>query len=174
MNMVIGIFFSEIGTGLLRDFSCFLTEWRELAAGLDIGINWTGKDFDRALEFIGKHQFAADCSCAKLPAMKDFLIQRRNFLLGLLENPNLLEHEEITDLLWAVSHLTEELAARRNLDLLSRLDLYHLSVDIQRVYRALVRQWVLYMKHLGNDYPYLFSLAVRMNPLKHDAHAELG
>jgi len=31
-------------------------------------------------------------------------------LLGLLGNPNLLEHDSFTDLLWAVFHLMEELS----------------------------------------------------------------
>jgi len=32
---------------------------------------------------------------------------------------------------------------------------------------------VVYMQHLKNDYPYLFSLAVRMNPMNPEAHAEI-
>ena len=26
-------------------------------------------------------------------------------------------------------------------------------------------EWINYMRHLQNDYPYLFSLAVRLNPM---------
>ena len=36
--------------------------------------------------------------------MKVFLVGKRNFLLRLLENGNLLEHESFTDMLWAVFH----------------------------------------------------------------------
>ena len=47
-----------------------------------------------------------------LDELKLFLISKRNFLLMLLENPNLLEHDAFTDLLRAVFHLTEELGFR--------------------------------------------------------------
>ena len=30
-------------------------------------------------------------------------------------------------------------------------------------------QWLDYMRHLKADYPYLFSLAIRTNPFRHDA-----
>jgi hypothetical protein len=32
-----------------------------------------------------------------------------------------------------------------------------------------VREWVVYMKYLKGSYPYLFSLAVRTNPLDRTA-----
>ncbi len=87
-------------------------------------------------------------------------------MLRLLENQNLLEHDSFTDLLWAVFHLSEELTARSDLSALPDKDHEHLSGDIKRAYTHLIREWLKYMKHLKNDYPYLFSLAVRVNPFK--------
>jgi hypothetical protein len=43
-------------------------------------------------------------------------------------------------------------------------DYGHLSGDIKRVYGLLIAEWLAYMKHLKDKYPYLFSLAVRTNP----------
>jgi hypothetical protein len=94
-------------------------------------------------------------------------------MLGLLENPNLLEHDEFTDLLWAVFHLIEELEARSSFAGLSSADLDHLSGDINRAYSLLLREWLTYIRHLKQDYPYLFSLAVRTNPLNPEARAEI-
>jgi hypothetical protein len=37
-------------------------------------------------------------------------------------------------------------------------------MDIKRAYGLLVDQWLVYMKHLKDNYPYLFSLAMRVNP----------
>ena len=37
--------------------------------------------------------------------------------------------------------------------------------DIKLVFGHLSREWVLYLQHLKVDYPYLFSLAVRLNPM---------
>ena len=90
-------------------------------------------------------------------------------MLALLENPNLLEHESFTELLWAVFHLTEELACRMNLKELPDTDYEHLSADMKRAYVLLIAEWLAYMKHLKINYPYLFSLAARMNPFDPNA-----
>jgi hypothetical protein len=63
-----------------------------------------------------------------------------------------------------VFHLTEELAAREDVTRLSPVDGNHIAGDIKRAYVILITEWLAYMKHLKKEYPYLFSLAVRMNP----------
>ena len=50
-----------------------------------------------------------------LQKSKIFLKEKRMFMLTLLENPNLLEHESFTDLLRSVFHFTEELDKRPEL-----------------------------------------------------------
>jgi hypothetical protein len=67
-------------------------------------------------------------------------------------------------LLWAIFHLDEELEARESLADLTLVDRLHLEGDTGRVYGLLTAQWLLYTEHLKGNYPYLFSLAVRMNP----------
>ena len=94
---------------------------------------------------------------------------KAKFLVGLLENPSLLEHESFTELLQAVFHLHEELQNRKELVNLPQSDLNHLSHDIKRGYVLLVGQWLNYMKHLKSNYPYLFSLAMRTNPFDEKA-----
>ncbi len=88
----------------------------------------------------------------------------RDFMLRLIENPLLLEHESFTTLLLAVFHLTEELTIRSDLSGLPESDLLHLSSDIKRAYEILVNEWADYMNYLRKNYPYLFSLAMRTNP----------
>jgi hypothetical protein len=105
--------------------------------------------------------------------LRDFLAEQRAFMLGLLENPTLLEHERFTDLLWAVFHLQEELCARQALEGLSEPDRAHLAVDFDRAYSALLIQWLEYLIHLRRDYPYLFSFAARTNPWRPDAGPEI-
>lgn len=173
LNMVMGVFFSEVGTVFLRDFTVFLVDRDELAESLKIGPEWTKRDFEKAGRFLAHHHIGVDCFLGDLSLLKTFLVEKRDFMLGLMENPNLLEHEDFTDLLWAVFHLTEELVGRKNLDGLPESDIEHLAIDIRRVYFTLTRQWVLYMHHLKNDYPYLFSLAVRTNPMNPEARVEV-
>lgn len=89
--------------------------------------------------------------------------------MRLLENPILLEHETFTDLLRAVFHLAKELASRKELDHLPDADYQHLANDIKRAYVLLVHQWLDYMRHLKDNYPFLFSLAMRTNPFDQKA-----
>jgi len=169
LNMVIGVFFSEVGTAFLRDFPVFLTNYEVLAARLRIDGTWSATDFRSAAAFLDGFDIRTDAAAGDLAALKAFLREKRAFLLSLLENPNLLEHDEFTDLLWAVFHLTEELEFRERLEGLPPMDLEHLSGDMRRVFGVLSREWLRYMKHLMDDYPYLFSLAVRTNPMNSEA-----
>ena len=173
LNMVIGVFFSEVGTVLLRDGFGFVQDCGDLQGRMKVSGQWSEADFNAAIEFLKGHMVRTDSRRGDLQGLRDFLVSRRQFLLGLLENPNLLEHDDFTELLWAVFHLVEELEHRRDFSKLPESDLDHLSGDIKRAYSHLLSQWMVYMRHLKHDYPYLFSLAVRTNPLDPDARVEV-
>ncbi|MCP2519153.1 hypothetical protein NLD30_01755 [SCandidatus Aminicenantes bacterium Aminicenantia_JdfR_composite] len=173
LNMVIGTFFSEVGTKLLKYFSKFDQNFEEMRNRLIVENDWSEKDFLKIKKLIFDFNYSIDSGKGNLEELKKFLIEKWNFLLRLLENPNLLEHESFTELLWAVFHLAGELANRDNVQKLSETDYEHLSNDIKRAYILLISQWLDYMKHLKNRYPYLFSLAIRINPFKKEASAEI-
>jgi hypothetical protein len=173
MNMVIGAFFSEVGTTLLKSFADFDVNYDKIRGKLIIRGDWSEQDFSIVRRQLGEYDYKVNSKKADLENLKQFLIGKRDFLLRLLENPNLLEHESFTDLLWAVFHLTEELASREDVKGLPDTDYGHLSGDIKRAYISLISEWVAYMKHLKVDYPYLFSLAVRTNPFDPDASPEV-
>lgn len=165
LNMVIGVFFSEVGNSLLRELSGYVVICDDLRSRLQVSGQWKEDDFQGTLEYLGAHEPRIDCSGCDKQLLKDLLISKRGFLVGLLENQNLLEHEQVTDLLWAVFHLMEELDARQSFVNMPKADIEHLNGDIKRAFGHLSREWVLYMQHLKQDYPYLFSLAVRLNPM---------
>jgi len=169
LNMVIGAFFSEVGTRLLQSFYDFDSQADTIRKDLIVEKGWSAKDFSRALKHLKKHDCGVNSKKGNLEDLKRFLMGKRDFLLGLLENPNLLEHESFTELLWAVFHLTEELACRKDVKQLIATDYDHISGDIKRAYVLLISEWLAYMKHLKTEYPYLFSLAIRTNPF--DPHA---
>jgi len=164
LNMVIGAFFSELGTTLLRQLATL-----NVSETLRPTIEWDASDYSRSTKHAMVSAENMDANLGDLLLLKNLLHERRDLMLRLLENPNLLEHESFTDLLWAVFHLAEELANRQNTESLPSGDLAHLSGDIQRAYRTLAVEWLAYMQHLQKEYPYLFSLAVRTNPF--DPHA---
>lgn len=173
MNMVIGVFFSEVGTPLLKDGFAFLVDKKGLTERVKISTQWSSEDFRALALFLDSGEMKMESRLSDMDCLKGFLVARRNFMLGLLENPNLLEHDGFTELLWAVFHLLEELQAREKLTGLPEADMDHLSGDIRRAYTNLLKQWVIYLQHLKSDYPYLYSLAVRNNPLNPDARVEL-
>jgi hypothetical protein len=173
LNMVIGAFFSEAGTPLLKYFWVFDAEAESLGRNLIVDTEWSPEHFDRIEEVLRKRDFKIDIHKGSLEEVRSFLIGERSFLLGLLENPNLLEHDEFTELLWAVFHLAEELSHRETVRGLPRTDYEHLAGDIKRAYSLLVREWLHYMGHLKGNYPYLFSLAVRTNPFNPQASVEV-
>ena len=165
MNMVVGVFFSEMGTRLLGELLPGFDR-SQIIAGLGVKSNWGASDFRQATAFADSLKPQADGRAINLEALKDFLSHERDLVLRLLENPNLLEHERFTDMLWAVSHLAEELEARPQLQNLAKSDEAHIGADIGRAFGALAAQWLEYVQHLRSNYPYLYSLVLRTHPLQ--------
>ena len=144
-----------------------------LSTGLALQGDWSPRRFADAIGAAQSHVAQFELSPDALEDLRRFLLARRDFLLRLLENPNLLEHETFTDSLWAVFHLTDELAHRTDLQALPVTDLRHLAGDVDRAYKCLAAEWLVYMRHLKKDYPYLFSLALRTNPFDSSARVEV-
>jgi voltage-gated potassium channel len=169
LNMIIGIFFSEVGTNVLRKMSVHDPAVDEICSALIVSGTWSDAEFARARSVIANHAYTLDSQSVSLEELHAFLMHHKGFLLALLENPQLIEHDSFTPLLQALFHLTEELMAREKLSGLPKTDYAHLSGDINRVYRLLVLEWLTYMQHLKQFYPYLFSLALRQNPFDTNA-----
>ncbi len=173
LHMLIGAFFSEVGTGLLGRLAAFDAKLEELRPTLRPTADWTLDRFQTAARSLAAMPHQVDARRSDLAPLRDFLLPRRPFILRLLENSSLLEHEQFTDLLWAVLHLTEELQYRERLDRLAEHDLEHLGKDIERAFLLLLGSWLGNMRHLKESYPYLYSLAVRTNPLDPEARVEI-
>lgn len=173
LNMVIGAFFSEVGTEFMRRVFLLDKNFDKIRQNFMVTSEWTNKTFDSTVQKVISYEYDVHVAGPDLPALKDFLVEKREFMLRLLENPNLLEHESFSELLWSVFHLTEELDARRDVLTLSPADYEHLAIDTKRAYVSVLSEWLNYMKHLKTAYPYLFAMAVRTNPFDPSARAEL-
>ena len=174
LNMVIGTFFSEIGTELMGRLAKFDTQSDEICQRFRVNDKWSDRDFSRLRQYLSQQGREINSRAGQLEPLRELLVQERTFLVTLLENGNLLEHETFTDLLWAVFHLAEEFDARSRLTNLPPADMEHISGDMRRAYRLLLIEWLAYMQHLKKSYPYLFSLAIRTNPLREDRCAIIG
>ena len=173
LNMLIGVFFSVVGTRLLVIFSDSDPNLRIIKSDLLVTTDWDDEQFSAVTTKLKKYSYDVEIDKLEVVNLRDFLRLKNEFLLRLLENPNLLEHESFTELLRAVFHLFEELNNRKNITKLTKTDLKHIEGDIVRVYGLLVYEWVDYMHYLKDNYPYLFSLAMRLNPFDEKATPEV-
>jgi hypothetical protein len=171
--MIIGIFFSEAGTEILRLLSSFDTQVDRIRGDFLVTDRWSKQDFLALRKRVNAYEHKMDSRQADMGHLKDFLLGKRDFMLRILENPNLLEHEGFTDALWATLHLAEEFAGRKSLENLPKADHGHLAHDMSRAYSRLISEWLNYMWHLRQHYPYLFSLAMRTNPFDLNASVEV-
>jgi hypothetical protein len=174
MNIVIGAFFSETGSELIARISGFHTTIDEDRKHMVFDASWSAEEFETHRRAVMGEHHAMDLDAGDLASLRDDLAAHRTFVLSLLQNGNLLEHASFTDMLWAVSHLSEELSARRDLAVLPEADRLHLQLDMARAYGRLLGEWLLYARHLRDHYPYLFSFVVRTNPFDPSAKIEVG
>jgi len=171
LNMITGLFFSEIGNGLLKHFAQLDPEVDRLHKILKISNEWAKADFIEAAKGLEHHSFVIDSHRGNLFELREYLHKQADLLLRLLENPIIHEQGKFSDLLRATFHLRDELLNREDLSELLSSDRKHLEGDIIRIYRLLIFEWLRYVRYLKKDYPYLFSLAVRVNPFDLEASA---
>jgi hypothetical protein len=107
------------------------TDFSTLEQALAVEQDWEKSDYAAASEFIQSYRCDLDPKNSRLHDLKGLLLEKRDFVQGLLQNPNLFEHDRFTDLLWSVRHLTEELEARKN-----RKDDLAVSFEFRVYYRG--------------------------------------
>ena len=174
LDMLMSTFFSEVGNELISQLSA-VNKYNVNTENLKSIKNWDQKDFANKLaELKGTStDFRADVSPEEreefLENLRELLVNKREFIINLINNPNLLEKEEFTSLINAILHLDEELEHRKDLALVNDTDFGHLNGDMQRVYNKLVYEWVYYLKYLHKNYPYMIALIIRTNPFDKDA-----
>jgi len=157
LNMVIETFFSDFGKNLNKIHDLIVVE-----DGCE------DMDFKSAFKGLKSYKADIDINKIELKKLSNFLTTKREFLIRLLQNPNLLEHATFTETVMAIFHITEELAAR-DLDNLPKEDIEHTKIDIERAYNLLTYQWLSYMEYTKKNFPYFFLFAMRTNPF--DEHA---
>ncbi len=187
LRMLVSVFFSSLGNELLGIlFRCDANVtggWHDQAGRGHVedemvpahahGERGHGTQPFRSLAaHPGRVEVVVACRChevcveqADLEQLRGLLVHKLDILLRLLENPSLHEHESFAELLRAVFHLEEELSLKDDLRRIPASDHEHLRADVNRCYGLLVREWNDYLDYLEANYPYLFSLALRTNPL---------
>ncbi len=173
MNMVIGVFFSELGTRFLRALYINDPQAMTLRETFESAGDLNSREVGSLLKKINDYPFRVNIERTGLEDLRQMLTSRRDFMVRLLENPSLLENENFTNMLWAMFHLTEELDARTDLSQIPESDFEHLRGDISRSYGHLFKEWLMYMRHLHDNYPFLYSFAMRTSPIEPEKQVEV-
>lgn len=171
VSVVINEFFAETGIELVVALRVHIANLEGLVPKLQLGGDWQERDFSDSIDAIGKYSFHTALVEADLYSLKETLTYRKDHILRLFENANLMEQDRFTGMLWAVYHVYDELRSRESLSNLPVTDIAHLNLDIQRAFQILLIEWIESMRILKKKYPYLYSLAVRKCPFSGDGDA---
>lgn len=159
INVIISTFFVETGSeilGVISEFNCNKGNLYQLLECSE-SKKHHGRQLRKKLDAFNYEILLEE---EGLQRLRSLLNDQRSFMLNMLGNDNLLEHDSFTDMLWAVFHVADELKLRPGTLLLQEQDQKHLTVDIQRAYGMLVREWANYMHYMRTDYPYLYLIAL--------------
>jgi len=170
-NIVLGVFFTEIGYRLLKLFSSCDMNRNSFSDLKKIDMNFSVAQLSALIKGIEQYTVKVEIEKMDLEKLNQFLSAKHHFILNLLENPVVVEHEGFTELLLSVAHLNEELRSRDKLNRLPKSDLNHLAGDMNRGYALLIEEWLVYLIHLKTNYLYLYSQSARKNPFNPDASA---
>ncbi len=164
MNTLIGVFYSEIGNELIRMFSKYDLNISNLQAALGNAADWSSEKYRHLSNMMSEYKPEINMEIADLEKLKQLLFKKKEFMLLLMSNPNLMEHDTFTELLLSIFHLIEEFQSRGDVALFNSDDIIHIYMDIERASINITAEWVKYMLHLKKEYPYLHNLAVKTNP----------
>jgi|GEM_PF-1603721 len=87
MNMLIGAFFSEVGTSLLTLLSDYDPHLEDIRQSLAVTTEWTDASFRSAIRRLKDYGYGVDIRRLPLPVLKQLLVSNRGFLARLLETP---------------------------------------------------------------------------------------
>ena len=102
LYIIVGVFYSEVGNQLLSIFSQSDPKMDEARDLLFLHPGWTIEDDKKVRTALKHHAFRVAAEDMNFNALKQLLKNQRLFMVGLLENPILIENEEFTDTLRAV------------------------------------------------------------------------
>jgi hypothetical protein len=163
VEMLLGLFFSELGNDFLRLCTLFDPDIENLRQDTTVNDTIDSK-FQELKTKLDVYPYNIEIEKADITRVKELIINKGEIAVRLLENPSLHAHESFTELLRAIFHLREELIVREDVTKLPKSDLNHLKGDFKRIYPLLAKHWVVYLKYLKDNYGYLYSFAVRTNP----------
>lgn len=164
INLLIEIFFEEVGTELLakiasNDIRCINISDYIASLGGSIINNY--KEIEDNIE---NYNYNLSLNESDIDEIYELLYENKVSFLRFIENPYIGEHDIFTDLLQSAIHLSSEIKYRRGKGSINKDDIAHLNRDVSRLYKYLAKEWVVYMKYIEKEYPFLYSFAIDHMP----------
>jgi hypothetical protein len=163
LNMIVGIFYTELGTKLLTHITVGDNDISDLIQDSCIKKSLEALPFEKLNKDILNHNYNLDISKLDLNFLQSLLDENRDLLITLITNESLLDHETFTEMIMSLMHLKEELNSRYSDDI-EEYEVEHIQKDIEIAYKYLTIEWFEYMKYVSNNYPTLFLKALINNP----------
>ncbi|MDE5978372.1 MAG: hypothetical protein K2G70_07930 [Turicibacter sp.] len=174
LNMLVGVFFAEIGTQLL---AYFVNQDDRVSICKKLRIQdpsaWNSAYFKRLQQLNSTYHYEVNLSKINLNDLKQMLHEGKSLLITLMTTESLHDHETFTEMLMLIMHLKEELDMR-DISSLSKEEVQHLEEDMVAIYRYLTYEWCYYLDYLNQNYPKLFNTVIMLSPFnkKHQCYGE--
>lgn len=172
MHMLVGLFYQKFGDELLKRFVDVSETVNCDKTDILMDYKWTKKQYNELRSTIKNDKHEMHVEALDLEALAEFLKENESLMINLISNPSLQENDIFSDLLLATFHLNDELSSRE-IKAIEGDDLEHMKLDCQRIFKLLSAQWVDYMEHLQDSYPYLFLTAAINNPYDKRSNHEI-
>lgn len=171
INVIISSFFIEVGTPIIKEMTKLNLNIHELYRLIEIK-ELTETRESLLIKRIREFDFQIQVDSTNLKNLKGMMNGNRTYLLNMLSNDNLLEHDSFTDMLWAVFHVGDELKSCHDIDKLTKDETLHIANDVHRAYSALIYQWIHYMRYLHREYPFLYASEIKKIPFIENCHSD--
>lgn len=165
INMVVGIFYNEIGVDLLKLFVNADRNINKIRESCKIKKDFMSKDYENMKSILEKNNFCVDIELIDLNNMKSILNDKCYTIINLVINPVLTNNEDFIETALSVLYLRYELNYR-TIDGVFReeYEKEYLIEEINRCYHYLTLRWIEYIEHLKNYYPNIFEKALINSP----------
>ncbi len=164
LNMLVGVFYAEIGTQLL---AYFVEQDDRVSICKKLRIQdpsvWDEDYFKRLQQLNSTYHYEVSLAKVDLVELKQMLHEGKNLLITLMTTESLHDHETFTEMLMLIMHLKEELDVR-DISSLNESERSHLEQDMTALYRYLTYEWCYYLNYLSKHYPGLFNTAIMLSP----------
>lgn len=164
LNMLVGVFYAEIGTQLL---AYFVEQDDRVSICKKLRIQdpsvWDEDYFKRLQQLNSTYHYEVSLAKVDLVELKQMLHEGKNLLITLMTTESLHDHETFTEMLMLIMHLKEELDVR-DISSLNESERLHLEQDMTALYRYLTYEWCYYLNYLSKHYPGLFNTAIMLSP----------